>query len=222
VEGQLYDQETNTLNIAVHRGFRGEFLEAFRSLDHGSNSACAVAFREGKRIVVEDIEQDASYASLRPLAASGGFQTVQSTPLQNRQGQTIGVISTHYRTPHRPSARALGAMDLLAHQAADVIERMKTEEKLTELLRNEKIAHAALNEAARMKDEFLATLSHELRTPLSAILLWGKVIRDTPVSSEKQREGVDAIIRNAASFSTTVPILENTWDSDSASPSPRT
>jgi len=28
------------------------------------------------------------------------------------------------------------------------------------LLRNERSAHAALNEAARMKDEFLATLSH--------------------------------------------------------------
>jgi CheY-like chemotaxis protein len=88
-------------------------------------------------------------------------------------------------------------MDLLARQAADVIERIKTEDRLTELLRNERTAHTTLNEAARMKDEFLATLSHELRTPLSAILLWSKVIRDTPVGPDKQKEGVDAIIRNA-------------------------
>jgi CheY-like chemotaxis protein/nitrogen-specific signal transduction histidine kinase len=101
-------------------------------------------------------------------------------------------------------------MDLLAHQAADVIERIKTEDRLTDLLRNERSAHAALNEAARMKDEFLATLSHELRTPLSAILLWGKVIRDTPVGPDKQREGVEAIIRNAEAQSRLIEDLVDT------------
>ena len=35
----------------------------------------------------------------------------------------------------------------------------------------------AAHEAARMKDEFLATLSHELRTPLNAILGWVQMHR---------------------------------------------
>jgi len=183
---QLLDEETNTLHIAVHRGFKADFLEQFKALGQDATTACAAAFREGRRVVVEDVEQDPMYESLRPIAAAAGFQAVQSTPLQNRQGRTIGVLSTHFKTPYRPNVRALGAMDLLARQAADVIERIKTEDRLTELLRNERSAHAALNEAARMKDEFLATLSHELRTPLSAILLWGKVIRDTPVGPDKQ------------------------------------
>jgi len=194
---QLLDEETNTLNIAVHRGFKSDFINTFQSLNKDASTACAVAFREGRRVVVEDVDRDPLYASLRAVAASAGFRAVQSTPLQNRQGKNIGVISTHFTTPYHPTGRALGAMDLLARQAADVIERIKTEYKLTDLLRNEKAAHAALNEAARMKDEFLATLSHELRTPLSAILLWGKVIRDSPISPERQKEGIDAIIRNA-------------------------
>ena len=101
-------------------------------------------------------------------------------------------------------------MDLLARQAADVMERIKTEDRLTELLRNERTAHTTLNEAARMKDEFLATLSHELRTPLSAILLWSKVIRDTPVGPDKQKEGVEAIIRNAEAQSRLIEDLVDT------------
>jgi two-component system CheB/CheR fusion protein len=207
---QLLDEETNTLSIAVHRGFKNEFLQQFKAMNKDASTACAVAFREGRRVVVEDVAQDPLYASLRPAAAAAGFQAVQSTPLQNRQGRTIGVISTHFKAPYRPTVRALGAMDLLARQAADVIERIKTEDKLTELLRNERSAHAALNEAARMKDEFLATLSHELRTPLSAILLWSKVIRDTPVGPDKQREGVDAIIRNAEAQSRLIEDLVDT------------
>jgi two-component system CheB/CheR fusion protein len=207
---QLLDEETHTLNIAVHRGFKSDFLHSFKSLSKDASTACAVAFREGRRVVVEDVEQDPLYASLRRVAASAGFQAVQSTPLQNRQGRNIGVISTHFKSPYRPTDRALGAMDLLARQAADVIERIKVEDRLTALLRNERTAHETLNEAARMKDEFLATLSHELRTPLSAILLWSKVIRDTPVGQDKQREGIDAIIRNAEAQSRLIEDLVDT------------
>ena len=207
---QLLDEETNTLNLAVHRGFKSDFLHQFKALSKNGTTACAVAFREGRRVVVEDVQQDPLYASLRSAAASAGFQAVQSTPLQNRQGRNIGVISTHFKNPFRPTNRALGAMDLLARQAADVIERIKTEDRLTELLRNERTAHTTLNEAARMKDEFLATLSHELRTPLSAILLWSKVIRDTPVGPDRQKEGVEAIIRNAEAQSRLIEDLVDT------------
>ena len=207
---QLLDEETNTLNIAVHRGFKRDFLDQFKSLNKGATTACAVAFREGRRVVVEDVQRDPLYSSLRATAASAGFQAVQSTPLQNRQGRNIGVISTHFKSPFHPTRRALSAMDLLARQAADVIERIKTEDRLTELLRRERTAHTTLNEAARMKDEFLATLSHELRTPLSAILLWSKVIRDTPVGPDKQKEGVEAIIRNAEAQSRLIEDLVDT------------
>jgi len=49
-----------------------------------------------------------------------------------------------------------------------------------------------------------------LRTPLSAILLWGKVIRDTPVGPDKQKEGIDAIIRNAEAQSRLIEDLVDT------------
>jgi two-component system CheB/CheR fusion protein len=65
------------------------------------------------------------------------------------------VLSTHYRVPRRLADRDRRLVDLLARQAADLIERANAEQ--------------ALLEADRAKDEFLAMLGHELRNPLGAI-----------------------------------------------------
>jgi len=42
------------------------------------------------------------------------------------------MISTHWRTPHRPSERQLQPLDVLARQAADLIERNEVEKALRE------------------------------------------------------------------------------------------
>jgi PAS domain S-box-containing protein len=56
---------------------------------------------------------------------------------------------------------------------------------------------ASAQEAARLKDEFLATLSHELRTPLNAILGWVQVIQHEDLAPDRIRRAVDIIGRNA-------------------------
>ena len=58
-------------------------------------------------------------------------------------------------------------------------------------------ARAAAEHAARMKDEFLATLSHELRTPLNAILGYATLIRMGSLKEQELAEGVQVIERNA-------------------------
>jgi PAS domain S-box-containing protein len=56
---------------------------------------------------------------------------------------------------------------------------------------------AALEEAGRLKDEFLATLSHELRTPLNAILGWVQMLQARGVPPERVGHAMDVIGRNA-------------------------
>jgi GAF domain-containing protein len=54
-------------------------------------------------IVVEDITKDPLFAAHVSSALAAGFRAVQSTPMFGRRGQPLGVISTHFRDPHRPS-----------------------------------------------------------------------------------------------------------------------
>ncbi len=61
-----------------------------------------------------------------------GIHAVQTTPLFSRRGELIGMISTHWKQPHQPSERDLRLLDILARQAADLIERKKAEQALRE------------------------------------------------------------------------------------------
>jgi PAS domain S-box-containing protein len=58
-----------------------------------------------------------------------------------------------------------------------------------------------LEEANRVKDEFLATLSHELRTPLSSILGWSRILRSKQLSETDRERAIQIIQRNAESQS---------------------
>ena len=49
-----------------------------------------------------------------------------------RTGQIVGMISTHWREQHTPSERELQIFDVLARQAADLIERRRTMEAALE------------------------------------------------------------------------------------------
>ena len=130
---QLYDEATGTLKIVAHRGVGQEFLDYFEIVDASDTSACGLALREGDRIVIEDVNTDPDYEPHRDIAASTGYRGVQSTPLFDRQsGEPVGMLSTLFREPHRPSARELRLTDLYARQAADVIAFRLAERRLSE------------------------------------------------------------------------------------------
>ncbi len=62
---------------------------------------------------------------------------------------------------------------------------------------DQKRAERALEEANRLKDEFLATMSHELRTPLTAVLGWTRMLRSAVLSEQKRERALESIERNA-------------------------
>jgi PAS domain S-box-containing protein len=78
----------------------------------------------------------------------------------------------------------------------DVNEQKAIEAAREQVFERERAARAAAESAARMKDEFLATLSHELRTPLSAILGWTQILKLDVRDPGKVRQAVDVLERN--------------------------
>jgi signal transduction histidine kinase len=100
-----------------------------------------------------------------------GIRAVQSTPLVGRSGRLLGMISTHWRQPHEPPERDLRLLDLLARQAADLIERTHAEASLRESEVQLRRTSQLLEEAVRAREEFLSTAAHELRNPVNALQL---------------------------------------------------
>jgi hypothetical protein len=103
---QVLDQASGSLRIAAQHGFGAEFLDHFAVVDD-DRSACGRAARQRAQTVIVDVNVDASFAPHRDVAASSAFRAVQSTPLIERTGRLLGVVSTHYPRPYSPSARDL-------------------------------------------------------------------------------------------------------------------
>jgi hypothetical protein len=101
---QLADPATGALTIAAQRGFGPEFAEYFAAVtDDGS--ACGRAARHHAQVVITDVTTDPGFAPHREIALASGFRAVQSTPLVNRAGYLVGMLSTHY--PGRPLRRSV-------------------------------------------------------------------------------------------------------------------
>jgi GAF domain-containing protein len=94
------------LRIAAQRGFGPEFLEYFAAVtDDGS--ACGRAAQQHAQVVITDVTTDPGFAPHRDIALASGFCAVQSTPLVNRAGHLVGIVSTHYPRPTTPPHRDL-------------------------------------------------------------------------------------------------------------------
>jgi PAS domain S-box-containing protein len=126
---QLFDPANETLKIVAHRGFKKDFLDCFKTVREGGSS-CGAALLRGERVIVEDVETDPLFAEARSVARAAGYRAVQSTPLRTSRGEFLGMLSTHFRQPHRPSEPQLRLLDLYVLQAERVIECKKAEEAL--------------------------------------------------------------------------------------------
>ena len=128
---QLLDSGSKFLRIVAHRGFKQEFLDYFREVPTEQDSAFGRALRSSKPAVIEDTELDLS-TQFRSIRRAAGYRAFVAAPLVNRGGTLLGLLSAHFRAPHRPSESELRWLELYQRRAADFLQRMAAQEALRE------------------------------------------------------------------------------------------
>ncbi|WP_242046420.1 PAS domain S-box protein [Calothrix anomala] len=131
---QMLHPDSNELQLLAWKGFDPASAAFWEWVRVDSDSSCGMALRTGERAIVPDIEKSEFMAGSGDLDSYrlSGVRAVQTTPLISRSGCIVGMISTHWQEPHQPSERELGLLDVLARQAADLIEQWQAEGALRE------------------------------------------------------------------------------------------
>jgi PAS domain S-box-containing protein len=135
----------------------------------------------------------ATYESLPPGQLP--IRSYLAVPVKAKSGEVLGGLVFGHSETGRFTARHERLAVGIASWASIALENAAL--------------YIGVQEASRLKDEFLATLSHELRTPLNAILGYARMIRSGIVPPEKQRKAVETIERNATSLT---QIVEDVLD----------
>ena len=180
----LYPDEgtIGKLRLLASAGFSPEAEKFWEWVYRHTGSSCGAALRAQRRVIIEnfatcDFMQD---APTLPIFLEAGIYAAQSTPLYSRNGKLLGMISTHWSDPYRPSEHQLNLLDILARQAADLIERTKTAETLKESEEQLRKLAASLEEKVEDRtmqlqrsnedlQQFAHVASHDLKEPVRKI-----------------------------------------------------
>jgi len=126
---QMLEPDGESLTLIGWRNMHPDAVAYWHRVSLGSATSCGHALRDHTRVVIPDIESCDFMAGTADLRESRrcGVRSVQSTPLHSRSGALLGMISTHWRTLHVPTDGDFRSFDVLARQAADLIERTRAE-----------------------------------------------------------------------------------------------
>lgn len=129
---QMLDANRGELRLLAFSGFPADAAKFWEWVRPASGSTCGRAMETRQRVFVSDVETCKFMVGTEDLHfyRRSKIRAVQSTPLLSRSGELLGMLSTHWRQPHTPAERELRLFDVLARQAADIIDRRQSGEAL--------------------------------------------------------------------------------------------
>jgi signal transduction histidine kinase len=178
----LLDEETQWLEIRASSGIKPRWQRDAR-LRLGEGIAGRVA-QEARALYIPDAHLDHDFVTFDPSVRS-----LLVVPLRLK-GKVIGTLNVDDDKPNSFSPDEGRLLSIAAAQAAVAIDNAQVYKDLKE--REEKLAqaYAELQEASRLKSEFLQNVSHELRTPITFIKGYVDLMLDGVLGpvTEQQRD----------------------------------
>jgi signal transduction histidine kinase len=213
------DESLGKLHLLASYGFTPEAEKYWEWVYRHTGSSCGAALRAQGRVVVPNFatSEFMQEKPTLPIFLEAGIYASQSTPLFSRDGKLLGMISTHWDHPHYPAQRHLNLLDILARQAADLIERTQTAEALAqseERLRalteelEEKVVERTRELQRSNEDllQFAHVASHDLKEPIRKIRTYALRLKDelNLQESAKCNDYNEKILESAKRMSTMV------------------
>src|SRR5258705_2618818 len=157
------------------------------------SSSVIKASSSGQIIAIADIHSDERTAQDSKAYQKHGARGLVLSPLL-RDGSLVSALVVVTSEAHEWSEREITLANIVAERTWLAVEKLRLDMTLRE-------SDAALRDADRRKDEFLATLAHELRNPLSLIRNVS-TLQNTPGSPEPDPHWGQDIIERQVNYLT--------------------
>jgi signal transduction histidine kinase len=188
-------EDGDTMRLAAAHNWPkkyAKFLDDMRVRMGSGPSGMAAALR--KVIEVPDVLEDPALEDWRDVARELGFRSLVALPLETATG-VQGAVTFYFAASTAMTADSRSLLRLVADQMAAAAEKARLIDELRGSNAELERQYAAVVEARRLQDEFLANVSHELRTPLTSVLGYLSLIEEGaagPVTTE-QRETLSEV-----------------------------
>lgn len=174
-------------------------LGRVRLADFGQH--IAKTYAAGGRIVFDDLEADARIdASERSAYEALGLRAFVGVPLV-KYGRFVAGVGVSHDHVHHWTEEEISLVEETAERCWLASERARAEADLRESEARLHAALAAVKDADRRKDEYLAMLGHELRNPLGAIRTSAELLTRIQSEDERVRRATNVLHRQSTHIS---------------------